>query len=145
MLLLILTICLFSCDKFLDIVPDDVATIQKSFKMRNQAKQALYACYHYFPKEGWTAFTDGFNAGPAFAGSDEFWIDNSLKNLVAPSASKIARGQQTVVNPALNFWEAGTGGPDLYKGIRTCNIFLKNIHKVGNMTQDEKKRWAAEV
>ncbi len=44
-----------SCKKFLDIVPDNIATIESAFKLRKEAEKYLFACYSYLPKygDGW--------------------------------------------------------------------------------------------
>ena len=44
-----LIIALSSCDSFLDIVPDDIATIDNAFTMRAQAEKYLFTCYYYLP------------------------------------------------------------------------------------------------
>ena len=41
-----LIIVLSSCDSFLDIVPDDIATIDNAFTMRAQAEKYLFTCYY---------------------------------------------------------------------------------------------------
>ena len=47
-----LIIVLSSCDSFLDIVPDDIATIDNAFTMRAQAEKYLFTCYYYLPAHG---------------------------------------------------------------------------------------------
>lgn len=47
-----LIIALSSCDSFLDIVPDDIATIDNAFTMRAQAEKYLFTCYYYLPAHG---------------------------------------------------------------------------------------------
>ena len=60
-----LIIVLSSCDSFLDIVPDDIATIDNAFTMRAQAEKYLFTCYYYLPAHGL------LEANPAIAGGDE--------------------------------------------------------------------------
>ena len=57
-----LIIALSSCDSFLDIVPDDIATIDNAFTMRAQAEKYLFTCYYYLPAHGL------LEANPAIAG-----------------------------------------------------------------------------
>lgn len=71
-----LIIALSSCDSFLDIVPDDIATIDNAFTMRAQAEKYLFTCYYYLPAHGL------LEANPAIAGGDELYI---IKILVVPA------------------------------------------------------------
>ncbi len=125
----------FSCNKFIDVVPDNVATIDFAFRLRSQAEKALFTCYSYLPNYG----SEDGNVG--FLGGDEIWTPPNYNS----NAKQIALGNQKVVEPYMTFWTGSNGGKDLYEGIRQCNIFLDNIHKVPNMDQSEKKRWSAEV
>lgn len=118
-----------SCKKYLDVVPDNVATIENAFKLRVNAEQFLFTCYSYLPKEA------DYGNNPAFLGSDEIWhYDEAIQGF------QIAKGNQNVNNPILNTWDGG-----IFVGIRDCNTFLENISKVKDMTQFEKERWVAEV
>jgi hypothetical protein len=126
-----------SCDKFLDVVPHDTATIQKSFKRRSQAKKFLFTIYSYLPVFG--SVTG--NQSASFMSSVETWRPTA----VIGRGGHIKRGNQKIVDPYLNFWDGGAGGFGLYRGIRYCNIFLKNISNVGNMSVAQKKRWKGEV
>ncbi len=134
-LIAVMATVLGSCNKYLDIVPDNVATIDYAFRLRSTAEKFLFTCYSYMPAQG------DYNSNPAFFGGDELW-------LVPTNTSnpwQIARGAQRVVNPFCNFWQGGNGGKDLYEGIRQCNIMLENIGSVPDMVQSEKDRWTAEV
>ena len=42
-------VCAVSCGNYLDIVPDNVATIDNAFTTRAQAKKYLFTCYSYLP------------------------------------------------------------------------------------------------
>lgn len=124
-----------ACSDFMNIVPDNVATIDQAFRMRSTAERFLFTCYSYMPSHG------TFEGNPAFAGGDEFWLVPGHSN----NAWQIARGNQKVVNPYMNFWQGGNGGKDLYEGIRQTNIFLENIDDVPGMEEAEKSRWIAEA
>ncbi len=126
--ILILLSVLSSCKKYLDVVPDNVATIDNAFTMRTQAQKFLFTCYSYMPKDGTLA------DDPAMAGGDEIWEWNSRA-----AYFNIARGLQKVVNPYGDRWAP------LYRALRDCNIFLENIGKVPDMDETEKRRWIAEV
>lgn len=124
-----------SCQKYLDIVPDNIATIENSFTMRTSAERFLFSCYSYMPQHS------NISGNPAFTAGDEFWLHD---NYTTPGW-EIARGNQNVVNPYLNFWQGSRSGRDLYQAIRDCNIFLENVDKVPDLSNFEKLRWIAEV
>ncbi|WP_281635449.1 RagB/SusD family nutrient uptake outer membrane protein [Flavobacterium marginilacus] len=136
-----------SCSKdFLDVVPDNVATIDNAFKLKNEAEKYLFTCYSYLPKDGSVYHNIGFLAG------DEIWIP--YKTSITSDAFEIARGNQRISNPFVNVWDGnytGGGPSDRYKifiGIRHCNIFLENLKdltKVPDITNAERQRWIGEV
>ncbi len=137
---------LASCKKYLDIIPDNVSTIDNAFKLRIEAEKFLYTCYSYLPQEG----DPGYD--PGFVGGDEIWYPPVIG--LWPKAINIARGEQNRSDPLLNVWR-GTqsgGGPSdlkpLWAGIRNCNIFLENLRdtsKVRDISLDERKRWIGEA
>jgi hypothetical protein len=129
-----------SCKKYLDIVPDNIATIENAFTRRNEAEKFLFTCYSFLPKSG------DLTGNPAFYAGDEIsliWptVDFALN----PAAYNIARGNQNVVDPFANFWDGSQEGQSLFIALRDCNIFLENIGKVPDMDQFEKDQWSAEV
>ncbi|WP_236638930.1 RagB/SusD family nutrient uptake outer membrane protein [Leeuwenhoekiella aestuarii] len=137
-----------SCEEtFLDVVPDNVATIEQAFKLRNEAEKYLFTCYAYIPKNGDAIYNIAFLAG------DETWIppqDASFNSF----AFDIARNLQRSTNPYMDAWEGryqGGGPADLYQlwdGIRHCNIFLENVEnisRVPDLGEAERLRWVSEV
>ena len=128
-----------ACD-YLDIVPDNIATIDYAFRNRAQSEKFLYTCYSFRPQIG-----DIFN-DPALNGSDETW-QRYTKVACWPTFtnSYLQRGLQNSNNPYLNFWDGTMGGKDLWQGISDCNIFLSEIGQVRDITDYEKTRWIAEV
>ncbi len=137
--IIILAASVTSCKKYLDVVPDNIATVDHAFNMRQQAEKFLFTCYSYLPSYG-TINSSG-SENPALTGGDELWFHNFF----VPAAWNIARGFQNIVNPYDNFWQGNNGGRDLYQGISDCNIFLENIGRTPDMEQAEKNRWIAEV
>lgn len=125
-----------ACD-YLDIVPDNVATIDYSFRNRIAAEKFLFTCYSYRPSVG-SVSTD-----PAMNGCDETWMFYGLSSPFPNSL--ISRGYQSSTNPVINYWDGESSGKGLWKGIRDCNIFLENVNKVSDLPDYEKKRWVAEV
>lgn len=120
--------CFSSCKKYLDIVPDNIATLDNAFTMRTQAQKFLFTCYSYMPREG------DWNDNPALLAGDELWAWDGRSGFLS-----IAKGQQATVGPLGDRWAP------YYQGLRDCNIFLENIGKVPDMKEEEKKRWTAEV
>ncbi|WP_106830198.1 RagB/SusD family nutrient uptake outer membrane protein [Parabacteroides pacaensis] len=135
LLIAFLSPILCGCDDYLDIVPDNVATIENAFAMRSTAERYLFTCYSYLPAEG------TFGSNIALSAGDEFWLPGTRTE----NAWYIARGYQNVADPYMNFWQGNRGGKDLYEGIRQCNVFIENIVKVPDMEEDEKNRWTAEA
>ncbi|HMI04085.1 MAG TPA: RagB/SusD family nutrient uptake outer membrane protein [Pedobacter sp.] len=124
-----------SCKKYLDIVPDNIPTIENAFTMRTSAERFLFTCYAYMPQQS------SLTANPAFTSGDEFWLHNDYTT----TGWSIARGLQNVVDPFLNYWQGSQGGRDLYQGIRDCNIFLENVGTVPDLESYERDRWIAEA
>lgn len=139
-----LMIGISSCDNYLDVVPDNVATLDYAFYDRVGAEKFLFTCYSYLPDFGSPA------NDPAILGSDELWIhgeDSWYNNAVGSfNTYNIKRSRQNVTNPLANFWDGAYSGKSLFKAIRDCNIFLENIHMVGkDLDEIERIRWIAEV
>jgi hypothetical protein len=61
------------------------------------------------------------------------------------SGARIARNDQQATDPFQNFWDGRRDGRNLWIGIRDCNIFLENIHRVPDITVAERLRWISEV
>jgi hypothetical protein len=141
--ILIFAPLLHSCKEYLDVVPDNVATIDYAFRDRNSAQRFLITCYSYMPPIG------NPTNDPAIMSSDEWWAheDQYYYQFVGNfDAFNIKRNRQNVNDPLLNYWQGFRQGTDLYQGIRDCNIFLENISRVGpDLPEGERARWAAEV
>ena len=135
---LLLLLTTGACKKYLDVVPDNVATIDNAFTLRSSAERYLFTCYSYMPRSG------SFNDNPAMNAGDELWYMFPSKD-INTNFWNIARGEQNASSPLGNFWEGTNSGRPLFTGIRDCNIFLENIHKVPDMDRFEKDRWSAEV
>jgi hypothetical protein len=138
----VLCLSMVSCKKYLDVVPDNVATIDYAFRQRSNAEQYLFTCYSYMPKHG------DVSTNPAFMAADELWFfyPYSISGYNVNVASwEIARGTQSVTSPLMSYWNGTNGAPNLFKAIRDCNIFLENINSVPDMDQYEKDQWSAEA
>lgn len=129
-----------SCKKFLDVVPDNVATIESAFTTRAAAEKYLFTCYSYMPGHA------DPNGNPAFMGADEMVVAEEVAAFRGVTVgNQIGRGYQNVVEPNMNYWDGGQGGKPLFQGIRNCNIFLENAAKVPDIQEFERKKWIAEV
>lgn len=139
-----------SCKKYLDVVPDNVATLENAFKLRVEAEKFLFTCYSFLPKNG-----DGWYSASMTA-ADEIWYPQS-DQAHWHAAFRIAQGQQNVDAPLFDEWtgtrKGGSGNTrfdhqKLWIGIRNCNIFLENMSdmsKVPDITDSERATWIAEV
>lgn len=141
------TLALSSCKKFLDIVPDGIATIDNAFSTRISAEKYLFTCYSYMPKQGSAVSNPSFSAGEEFFCATS---DISTNGAYAGAAgSNIQFGNQNSNAPYADAWigysNLNAPGASLYQGISDCNIFLDNIDKVPDMSVEEKQRWQAEV
>ncbi|WP_448699334.1 RagB/SusD family nutrient uptake outer membrane protein [Mucilaginibacter sp. AW1-3] len=134
-LILISILPLASCTKFLDVVPDNIATIENAFTIRSAAQKYLFTCYSYMPKHSLR------QNNPALMGADELWYYNTTTIL----PMQIATGSQGTVAPVNNYWDGEQNATALYKGLRDCNIFLDNISKVRDLGPSEEAQWVAEV
>lgn len=134
--LALLIITVIGCNKFIDVIPDNVATLDYAFRMRSTAERYLATCYSFIPLEGHPTGDVGQMGG------DELWLNTAFDS---GSARKIAKGEQNINNPLMNFWDGVNGGKNLWTGISQCNIFLENIESVPDMDEYEIRKWAAEV
>ena len=135
-----------SCSDFLDVVPDNVTTLDNAFSLKNEAEKYLFTCYSYIPKNGDGWYNIGMMSG------DEIWLPQTDRTYWNP-AFRIAQGNQNSNIPLLDAWrgfQLGATGSDkrLFAGLRSCNIFLENVRnpsKVPDLTLDVRTRWIGEV
>ena len=132
--------CAVSCGNYLDIVPDNVATIDNAFTTRAQAKKYLFTCYSYLPNFQSPEYN------PALFGGDEMLCYTTYRSSGHVHAWYIQRGfQSATTDQRCNYWQGLNGGKDLYQGIRDCNIFMENLSKVPDMEQWERDQWYQEA
>jgi hypothetical protein len=137
---------LVSCD-FLDVVPDNLVTIEHAFKNRKEAEITLYGLYSGLP---YTPFPD-YN--PAFLGGDEAWYIE--RGTVSTRAWDIARGYQNSNSPLIDDWAShanyeiypgsGEGGRAMWTFIRDADTFLEYIHLAADLKPEEMYRWQSEA
>lgn len=146
--LVIFTGILSSCKKFMDIVPDNVSTIEHAFKLRNEAEKYLFTLYSFLPRNGDGWYNAGLMAG------DEIWLPEESETHWHP-VFRIARGQQNKDAPWFDEWQGirkGNGSTNdhrkIWVAINQCNIFLENMRdytKVPDITDFERQRWIGEA
>ncbi|MDR0559327.1 MAG: RagB/SusD family nutrient uptake outer membrane protein, partial [Prevotellaceae bacterium] len=125
------------CDSYLDVVPEGVATIDNAFSNRATTQRYLYTCYSYLPNP--VSVWDY----PACFGGDEMWWD--FDQIQDENGIYVAQGYQNANDPYQNYWDGSRGGKQLFQGMRSCNIFLENVHIPRDLNEYEKNRWIAEV
>lgn len=139
-MIVLLAIVLQSCQKYLDIIPDNVPTIDYAFHLRSSAERYLFTCYSYLPNNGNPGVNPGFNA------ADEVWYLYPMNTTgISESVANVAKGLQNTQSPLVNYWNGGNQGKPYFQALRDCNTFLESIDKVVDMEEYEKERWKAEV
>src|SRR5690606_9456594 len=131
------SVLLTSCNSFLDIVPDNVATIESAFTLRSTAERYLFTCYSWLPQ----AMNMSTDPAAGYWGGEIWGKDPVITN----NAYRYGQGDHGVSSPRLNYWAGSNGGTSMFSAIRDCNIFLENIHKVPNIDSYERNRWIAEA
>ncbi|MDR3251486.1 MAG: RagB/SusD family nutrient uptake outer membrane protein [Tannerella sp.] len=132
-------IMLPSCSDYLDVVPDNIPTLDHAFADRFACEGFLFTCYSYLPRYGYVYGV------PDFLSSDEFFTYDTPLNRMDRTTINIALGLQSVSDPAYNTWDGTRQARPLYQAIRDCNIFLENVDRPYDLEEYEKVRWVAEV
>ena len=132
----------FSCEKdYLDVVPDNVATIELAFNTRSTAENFLATCYTYIPEHANVEQNFSLLAGDEiwYYAENDFYMNNE-------TSFRLAKGMQNSADPYLNYWEGGRGAPhSLFNALRDCNIFLENLVEVPGLEEEERLKWLDEV
>jgi len=129
-----------SCFKdYLDIMPDNVATIEHAFANKYEGERYLYTCYSWLPPmDGQSIY---------FFGADDVWTW-SFNHEGYQWPWQIALGMQNVDNPNVNAWNGDRSGFDFFKAIRDCNVFIENTSNptiMLDLDPQMRKRWVAEA
>ena len=133
----------FSCN-FLDIVPDNIPTIDHAFRNRIEAQSYLYGLLGGMPDVG------NVHQDPALAGSDEIWVQE-ITYIQTILLRRILIGEQSPINPRANYWSSKqnnydlNGGKALWTTIADCNVFLENIHLPFDLLESERDFWKGEA
>lgn len=127
-----------SCD-YLDVVPNDIPTLDHAFEDKAQAEKYLYTCYGYLPEYMSPA------KDPAIMGSGEFLSYTTGNGAVSLYNLALITGGQNISAPICNNWETDTWYYSPYQAIRVCNTFLEKIDEPFDLDNITKTRWVAEV
>lgn len=130
-----------SCE-FLDVVPDNVATIDNAFANELEARKYLATIYSYLP------YHDKFNNNIALMGSDEItsWHILTLDNEITPI--RLVTGDQNRNSPILSYWSGDNNGRNYYQAIHDCNVFIENVSdesKIYDLAPSDRRRWLGEA
>lgn len=134
-------LCVAGCN-YLDIVPDNVATLDHAFTDKNSAEKYLATIYSYQPYFGFAA------NDPSIGASDEWYYvyDNYSAQSLFAYEMAVQFGRQSITSPYYDYWSGSNGGRGLFVALRDCNTFLENIDKVNDTLDDEtKEKWVGEV
>lgn len=133
-----LSIIMFSCNDFLDVVPDNTVTIEDIFSTKQQAWNALSRVYHSLPLINSHLYGE-------YALGDEYrvYLQNQTANRAL--ADVINRGDQSANDPIMGLWSGTRGAWNLYQAIYDTNLFMENIDLVKDMTETEKADWKAQA
>lgn len=134
----------YSCSDYLDIVPDNIPSLDIVFNNRSTAERYLFNCYSFVPQYG-----SLFN-NPGISGGHEVWYytekgDGHFQN---GTSFGIALGLQNTTAPLCNYWDGERDGTPIYRALRECNIFLeyvRDLNRVPELTAEERNRWIAEA
>ena len=149
LLIAVVALSSYACSDWLDVVPEGDVTIDDAFMNRAQTERFLFTVYNALPH------FDEIGGLNFFAGDEHWtlplspWLEN-IMNAASPSGNgmnpfRISRGEQEVSNPWMNFWDSGRGGRNMWTAIRNAHIFLENVHRPRDMSEDERTRWIAEA
>jgi hypothetical protein len=130
----LISFSLFSCDEYLDIVPDQTQELDLLFDRQESAYTALVTCYSYLPKND-----DLY--------SSYFTATDALTTPIAKETAgiRLMKGLQSSSNPLMSYWSGYERHGSLWRGIRSCNTLIENMDNVVDMTQEEKDAWKAEA
>jgi hypothetical protein len=134
-----------SCTNYLDVVPDNIPTIENAFQNRHEAEGFLFGIYSFLPRSNHLDMNPGLTSG------DEGWLIEPANYYTNPILWKIAMGEQNTQSPLANYWSSAQSGGNvqgasrLWTAISDANIFIENIHKPFDLDDYERTQWIAEA
>jgi len=136
---------LSSCKKYLDVVPDDVATLESSFANANETEAYLFGCYSAMQNLADVRRNAGFTTSGEIIFPFPLQDQTTLGGQGGDAGFQILRGTQNSANPVLNYWDGYNMGVDLWQPIRRCNTLIDNIDLPKDLQPYDKTRWLAEA
>ena len=140
-----LTIGVSSCKKYLNVVPDDVATLNSAFANANETEAYLFGCYATLQALADVRGNAGFSASGEIIWPYPLSDLTTLGGAGGDDGFELMRGFQNVTNPLLNFWDGYNLGQPMWQAIRRCNTFLANVNIPLDLPQYEKTRMIGEA
>jgi hypothetical protein len=122
-------VALVSCE-YLDVVPDNIATVDNAFADRYTTEQFLGACYWGAPRSA------GWNENPGIFGAMEMVFNKEGQN---EGGMLFGLGNNNPTNPRIDYW-SGNGVRSLYAAIRDCNTFMENVGGVRDLPSSQRDR-----
>lgn len=123
---------------YLDIIPDNMPTLDHSFANEVTTRNYLFTCYAGLPSEA------SISSNPVFLSGDEYWSWEALIGYGEEPGIynpwMIARGDQNASKPYLNEYEG-----DLWETIRKCNTFIERVGGVMGLSEFDINNWMAEA
>ncbi|MDR2424971.1 MAG: RagB/SusD family nutrient uptake outer membrane protein [Prevotellaceae bacterium] len=129
-----------SCNKYLDLVPDNLLQVEDLFTTRADADNALAKIYSFLPAID-NIHETPFMLGDEYVCNKRFGGDDGSKLL----GQKIMQSVQSTSNPILGLWSGTGGGKHYYVALRHCDLVLQHIHLVHDMSETEKEEMSAQV
>jgi hypothetical protein len=127
---------MYGCD-YLDVVPDNVATLDNAFADRYTTEQFLVNCYWGMPKSA------GWNENPAIFGALEMCFN---KEGQTENGMQFGLGLDNAVSPKINYWGNESNMiRTLYGGINDCNTFMERVTGVADLNTYQKNRMLNEA
>lgn len=133
----------FSSCNYLDVVPDDTATLEDAFKNEENAQKFIYSIYGHIGN-----MNRYWMPGQIFGGDD--CITNSKGTTRWFGYKSMIYGEETANTTYHNFMRA-TGAPtggvsyDYYTAIRYCYMLLNNINSIPDISEQNLREWQGEA
>ena len=133
------------CSKYLDVVPDNVATLNSSFSNANETQAYLFGCYANLQALADVRRNSGFTASGEILFPINMQDQTTLGGAGGDAGFDLMRGLQNSLNPIHNYWQGYNMGLKLFESIRMCNTFLENVHVPLDVQPFDRARWSAEA
>jgi hypothetical protein len=131
-----------ACSDFLDVVPDNMPTIEHAFRTRSESSNYLAGIYGYMPYYSSPTSQHNF----AVVSTDEIWRTWSW-GYYEWQLWTLASNQNSTTSPYANHYNRSSSSNtgSYWRGLRDINIFLENIHLPYDLEEWERIQWVAEA